>query len=143
MRRIALIAASFAASAALSSFLLPVQASALTVPTLQKRAVQDGTVHLARRGGFRGEFRGGYRAGFRGGYRAGVRTGFRGYGYRGGRYGWRRGWRGPGRGWGWGAGAAALAAAPYYYGGYYGRCPLVRRTVWTPRGYRLRWVRRC
>jgi len=139
MRRIALVAASFVASAALSFYLLPVAASALPVPTLQKGAVQDGTLHLARRGGFRGGFRGGYRAGLRGGYRAGVRTGFRGYGYRGGRYAYRRGWR---PGWGAAVGAAALAGAPYY-GGYYGRCPLVRRTVWTSYGYRVRWVRRC
>jgi hypothetical protein len=33
-------------------------------------------------------------------------------------------------------------AAPFQYGGGY-YCPLVRRTVWTPYGYRLRWVRRC
>ena len=142
MRRIALVAASFAASAVLSLYLLPVQASALTVPTLEKGIAQDGTVHLARRGGgFRGGYRAGFRGGYRGGYRAGARAGFRGgYAYRGARYGYRRGWRGPR--WGWAAGAAALAAAPYY-GGYYGRCPVVRRTVWTPYGYRVRWVRRC
>jgi hypothetical protein len=25
----------------------------------------------------------------------------------------------------------------------YSGCPLVRRRVWTPYGYRIRWVRRC
>jgi hypothetical protein len=121
--------------------------------------------HAFRGGGFRGHafrgvrgpaFRGhAFRGrGFRGpAFRAHAFRGpafrgraFRGHAFRGGRawrgrhYGWRgRGWRRPG--WGWGA--AALATAPFFYGGYYGRCPLVRQTVWTPRGYRLRWVRRC
>ena len=99
--------------------------------------------HAFRGRGFRGPaFRG---HAFRGrGFRGPA---FRGPAFRGGRawrggrhYGWRgRGWRRPG--WGWGA--AALATTPFVYGGYYGRCPLVRRTVWTPRGYRVRWVRRC
>jgi hypothetical protein len=144
MRRIALLAACLAASAALVLMLVPARASAVTAaaPGLDKGALSDSGVVLVRRGGFHG---GGFRGhGFRG-YRGGA---FRGYGYRGGRVygGWRGGrrygWRRPG--WGWAAGAAALATAPYFYGGYrYGNCPLVRRTVWTPRGYRVRWVRRC
>ena len=100
----------------------------------------------ARRGGFGGGgFRGG---GFRGG-------GFRGGGFRGGAFGggmrgwrggrgvaWRGGRRGRGRGWGFWPGLGIAAAVPYYYGSYYD-CPLVRRRVWTPYGYRLRWVRSC
>jgi hypothetical protein len=133
-------------------------------------ATHNEDVQLVRRGGggFRGGgFRGGFRGsafragGFRGGRayawrggvrRAGVWRGGRAYAWRGGvrragvwrggrAYAWRGGrryWRGPR--WGWAVGTAALAA-PYYYGGY--GCPLVRRTVWTPYGYRVRWVRRC
>jgi hypothetical protein len=116
--------------------LVPARASALAAaaPGLDKGALGDSGVVLVRRGGFRG-----------GGFRGGA---FRGHGFRGGRVygGWRGGrrygWRRPG--WGWAAGAAALAAAPYSYRGYrYGNCPLVRRTVWTPRGHRVRWARRC
>jgi hypothetical protein len=117
-----------------------------------------------RGGGFRGgrAFRGGFHGGrafafrggraFRGGFRGGRAFAFRGgrtfrggraFAFRGGRvfhsgFRGRRVWRGPGWGWGWGA---AALAAPYYYGGY--GCPLVRRTVWTPYGWRVRWVRRC
>jgi hypothetical protein len=168
MRRIALLAACLIASAVLALMLVPARASALTAatpaPGLDKGALhQSGVVHV-RRGGFRGGgfrgFRGGawHGRGFRGarvyggGWRGGrAWRGGRVYGWRGGRawrggrvYGWRGGrrygWRRPG--WGWGV--AALATAPFLYGGYrYGNCPLVRRTVWTPRGYRVRWVRRC
>ena len=59
------------------------------------------------------------------------------YAFRGGhRWGHRRGWRGPR----WGLALGTAAAAPF---GYWGNCPLVRRTVWTPYGWRSRWVRRC
>jgi hypothetical protein len=101
---------------------------------------------FAFRGGraFRGGFHGGRAFAFRGGraFRGGFHGG-RAFAFRGGRtfhsgFRGRRVWRGPR--WGWGVGAAALAA-PYYYGGY--GCPLVRRTVWTPYGWRVRWVRRC
>ncbi len=144
MRRIALLAASLIASVVLMIFLVPARASALTAAGLHKGAVSgaehsDG-VQLVRRGG--GGFRGGgFRGGraFHGGFRGGRAYAFRGGRYHGGRYYGRRGWRGPG--WGLALGAGALAAAPYYYGGY--NCPLVRRTVWTPYGYRVRWVRRC
>jgi hypothetical protein len=150
MRRIALLAACLVASA----MLVPTQASALSAaapaPGLDKGALRDSGVVHVRRGGFRGGGFRGFRAGgfrgarvyggWRGGraWRGGRVYAQRAYGWRGGRryYGWRR------PRWGWAAGAAALAAAPYYYGGYY-RCPLVRRTVWTPYGYRVRWVRRC
>jgi hypothetical protein len=148
MRRVVLIAVSLLASAVLVLLLVPApRASALTAAVLggglQKGVAGDNGVQLVRRGGggFRGGgFHGG--RGFRGGhaFRGGRAFAFRGghafrggraFAFRGGpRYGWHRGWRG--RGWGWGWGAAALAA-PYYYGSY-GRCPLVRRTV---------WVRRC
>jgi hypothetical protein len=143
MRRIALAAAcSMAcctACAVLLTLLMPAPASALSpAPGLHRGAFHDNSVQLVRRG-FRG---GGGRVWRGGGGRAHVWRGGRGYAWRGGRV-WRGGryWRGPR--WGWAAGTAALAAAPYVYGGYYGRCPLVRRTVWTPRGYRVRWVRRC
>jgi hypothetical protein len=131
MRKFALFAACFVACAVLVLFLVPARASALSPAGLPKGAFQDDSVQLVHRGFRRGGFRG---HAFRG-------PAFRGHAYRGGRawrggrhYGWR------GRGWGWGG---AALAAPFVYGGYYGRCPLVRRTVWTPRGYRLRWVRRC
>jgi hypothetical protein len=60
--------------------------------------------------------------------------------YRGGRvwrgrsYAWRghRRWRAAR--WGW---------APFYGSYYYGGCRLVLRRVWTPYGWRRRWVRRC
>jgi hypothetical protein len=166
MRKVALFAACLIAYAVLIVFLVPARASALSPAALPKGVFQDDSVQQVRRGfrggGFRGHaFRGGgfrghaFRGrGFRGpAFRAHAFRGpafrgraFRGHAFRGGRawrgrhYGWRgRGWRRPG--WGWGA--AALATAPFFYGGYYGRCPLVRQTVWTPRGYRLRWVRRC
>ena len=148
MRRIALLLAWLAASVVLVIFLVPARAAAPTAAGLHKgagngAAANEG-VQLVRRGG--GGFRGG---GFRGGgFRGGraFRGGFHGrraFAFRGGRafhsgFRGRRGWRGPG--WGWGVGAAALAA-PYYYGGY--NCPLVRRSVWTPYGWRIRWVRRC
>jgi hypothetical protein len=165
MRRLALIAACLFASAVIALLLVPApRASALTAAGLngglQKGVAGDNGVQLVRRGGgFRG---GGFRGGraFHGGraFRGGRTFAFRGgrafhggraFAFRGGRafHGgrafafragprrvWHRGWRG--RGWGWG-----LAAAPFYYG-YYG-CPLVRRTVWTPWGWRVRWVRRC
>lgn len=156
MRRIAVLLACLVASAALVIFLVPARASALTAAGLHKGgangAAHYGGVELVRRGGggFRGGFHGGFRGrAFRGGFhggrayawrggvrRAGVWRGGRAYAWRGG----RRHWRGPR--WGWAAGPAALAA-PYYYRGSYGGCPLVRRTVWTPYGYRVRWVRRC
>jgi hypothetical protein len=131
MRRIALLAACFVASVALIIFLVPARAAAPTAAGLHKGAAAAGAAHsdgvqLVRRG-FRGYgFRG---RGFRGG---------RAYAWRGGRV-WRGGryWRGPR--WGWAV--APAVAAPFFYSGY--RCPLVRRTVWTPRGYRVRWVRRC
>jgi hypothetical protein len=163
MRRIALLAASLIASVVLMIFLVPARASALTAGGLHNGAINDAAhkngVQLVRRGGggFRGGgFRGGgFRGGraFHGGFRAG---GFRGAAFHGGRaFAWRGGvrragvwrggrvhawrggrrfWRGPR--WGW-----AVAAAPFYYG--YSTCPLVRRTVWTPYGFRVRWVRRC
>ena len=161
MRRIALLLAWLAASVVLVIFLVPARAAAPTAAGLHKgagngAAANEG-VQLVRRGGggFRGGgFRGGraFRGGFHGGrafaFRGGraFRGGFHGrraFAFRGGRafhsgFRGRRGWRGPG--WGWGVGAAALAA-PYYYGGY--NCPLVRRSVWTPYGWRIRWVRRC
>ncbi|HWE21525.1 MAG TPA: hypothetical protein VG758_30850 [Hyphomicrobiaceae bacterium] len=167
MRKVALFAACLIAYAALIVFLVPARASALSPVGLPKGVFQDDSVQQVRRGfrggGFRGHAFGG--RGFRGhafrgrGFRGPAFRGyafrgpafrgraFRGHAFRGGRvwrggrhYGWRgRGWRRPG--WGWGG--AALATAPFFYGGYYGRCPLVRRTVWTPRGYRERWVRRC
>jgi hypothetical protein len=140
MRRIALLAASLIASAALVIFLVPARAAAPTAAGLHKGAADGAAnegVQLVRRGG--GFHGGGFRGGraFHGGFRGG-----RAYGFRGGRnYGWRgRGWRRPG--WGVALGAGALAAAPYYYGGGY-RCPLVRRVVRTPYGLRERWVRRC
>ncbi|HEY7553063.1 MAG TPA: hypothetical protein VH913_26520 [Hyphomicrobiaceae bacterium] len=163
MRRVVLIAVSLLASAVLVLLLVPApRASALTAADLggglRKGVAGDNGVQLVRRGGggFRGggfhggrafqgghAFRGGRAFAFRGGHVARGGYAFRGgraFAFRGGpRHGWRRGWRGPG--WGWGVGAAALAA-PYYYGSY-GRCPLVRRTVWTPHGWRVRWVRRC
>jgi hypothetical protein len=142
MRRIAFFVASLIASAALIIFLVPARASALTASGLHEGVVHDDSVQLVRRG-FRGggrAWRGGRAFAWRGGARragvwrggvrrAGVWRGRRAYAWRGG----RRYWRGPR--WGWVAGAA-----PFYYGS---RCPLVRRTVWTPRGYRVRWVRRC
>jgi hypothetical protein len=170
MRRIAVLLACLIASAALVIFLVPARASALPAAGLHKGGVNGAArsgVELVRRGGgFRGGFHSGFRGrafrgGFRGGRayawrggvrRAGVWRGGRAYAWRGGvrragvwrggrAYAWRGGrryWRGPR--WGWAVGTAALAA-PYYYGRY--SCPLVRRTVWTPRGYRVRWVRRC
>jgi hypothetical protein len=168
MRRIALLLACLAASVALVIFLVPARAAAPTAAGLHKAAGNGGAanegVQLVRRGGggFRGGgFRGGgFRGGraFRGGFHGGRAFAFRGgrafrggfhgrraFAFRGGRafhsgFRGRRVWRGPRWGWGWGVGAAALAA-PYYYGGY--SCPLVRRTVWTPYGWRVRWVRRC
>jgi hypothetical protein len=135
MRKVALFAACLIAYAVLILFLVPARASALSPAGLPKGVFHHDGVQLVRRGFRGGDFRG---------------HAFRGHAFRGGRawrggrhYGWRgRGWRG--RGWrpGWGWGAAALTA-PFVYGGYYDRCPLVRRTVWTPRGYRVRWVRRC
>ena len=150
MRRIALLAAFFVASATLIIFLVPARASALTAAGLHKgaaNAANDGVQLVRRGGGFHGGgFRGGraFHGGFRGGRVVAYRGGFRGgraFAYRGGRYdGWRgRGWRRPG--WGVAVGAGALAAAPYYYGGY--NCPLVRRVVRTPYGLQERWVRRC
>jgi hypothetical protein len=56
----------------------------------------------------------------------------RSYAWRG--PGWRGHWRWRGPRWGW--------AAPYYGYGY-GGCRLVPRRVWTPYGWRRRWVRRC
>jgi len=161
MRRLALIAACLVAGGGLAVVVAPSQASALTPAGLQNAAMHDNGVVLARRGGggFRGGgFRGGRSFAFRGGrgfhghafrggrafaFRGGpgFRRGFRGgrvYAFRGGRHwGHRRGWRGPG--WRWGT---AAVAAPFFYGGW-GNCPLVRRTVWTPYGWRVRWVRRC
>jgi hypothetical protein len=151
MRRLAIIAACLLAGAALAVFLVPAKASALPLPGLQKGAASDSGLQLVRRGGgFRGHaFRGrGFRGhafrgrGFRG--HAFRGRGFRGgrvYAFRGGRHwrghGWRRhGWRWRGPRWGLALGAVG---APYFYG----NCPLVRRTVWTPRGWRVRWVRRC
>jgi hypothetical protein len=128
MRRIAVLLACLFAGAVLVIFLVPARASAPTAAGLHEGGASGAAayagVQLVRHGG-----------GFRGGYHGG-----RAYAFRGGpRYGWRgRGWRRPG--WGWAAGATALAA-PYYYRRY--RCPLVRRTVWTPYGYRVRWVRSC
>jgi hypothetical protein len=151
MRRLTLIAACLLASAGAVALAAPSQASAVTAPGLQDSAVHDNGLLLVRRGGgfrgghgFRGRgFHGGRTFAFRGGhgFRGHAFRGGRVYAYRGGRHwGHRRVWRG--RGWGWGWGAAAVAA-PFYYGGYYGNCPLVRRTVWTPYGWRVRWVRRC
>jgi hypothetical protein len=159
MRRIALLAACLIACAVLVVSLVPARASPLSAaPNLHKGALLDDSVQLVRRGfrgggfraaGFHGRaFRGGRAVAWRGGrsfaYRGGV---YRGGVYRGGRV-WRGGrgyaWHGGRRYWrpglGWVAGTAAVAAAPYYYGG---GCPLVRRTVATPYGYRVRWVRRC
>jgi len=160
MRRITLFTACCIACAVLLVFLLPGQASALQATGIQKSGFHDDSFHLARRGGFRGgsvrvsrgggrayAFRGGGARAWRGGrayaYRGGGARVWRGGGaraWRGGRAvawrGGRRVWRG-GR-WVW-LGAPALAAAPYYYGD----CPVVRRRVWTPNGYRIRWVRRC
>ena len=146
MRRIALLAVSLIASAALIVFLVPARAATLTAAGLHKGAANSAPynerVQLVRRGGgfrgggfHRGGFRGGRAYAWRGGgvRRAGVWRGGRAYAWRGG----RRYWRGPR--WGW-AVAPAVAAAPFYYRS---RCPLVRRTVWTPRGHRVRWVRRC
>src|SRR5262249_55159011 len=120
MRRIAVAAASLVASAALSLVVLPVEATAVTLPQLDKTALGEGNVTLARhRGGFRGH---GFRShGFRGhrGFRGHAfrgHRGFRGYGFRGGRHwghrhGWhRRGWRGPG----WGLALGAMGA-PWGY----------------------------
>jgi hypothetical protein len=138
MRRIALVA-SFVAGAALSVALLPAEASAVSLPVQQQAALAGSSdiVLVRRGGGFRGGFRGHRGFGYRG-YRGFRGHAFRGrrFAYRGGvwrRHGWRRGWRGPA----WG-----LALGAPYYGYGYG-CPLVRRTVWTPRGWRVRWVRRC
>jgi hypothetical protein len=169
MRRIASLSACLFTGAVLLAFQPPTEASAMLPAGLRQGVVQDDSLHLARRGfhgggarGWRGggrafAYRGGGARAWRGGgrafaYRGGVARGWRGGGrafaYRGGvargwrgvrAYAWhggRRVWRG-GR-WVW-LGAGALAA-PYYYGG---GCPLVRRTVWTPYGYRVRWVRRC
>jgi hypothetical protein len=158
MRRIALLAACVTGCTALTLFLVPARASALTGPGLHKGVLHDNGVQLVRRG-FRGggvawRGRGGRAYAWRGGgvRRAAVWRGGRAYAWRGGgvrraavwrggrAYAWRGGRRYWRPGWGWVAGTAAVAAAPYYYGG---GCPLVRRTVWTPRGYRVRWVRRC
>ena len=145
------------------------EASPLPPAGLHQGALQDGTLHLARRGGFRGGARG-----FRGGGgRAWRGGGGRAFAFRGGGRGWAggRAWRGGrawvgGRAWrggrGWRGGRAfAFRAGPAWRGGrrvwrggrwvwagvpalYYGAgCPVVRRTVWTPYGWRVRWVRRC
>lgn len=167
MRRITLMSVALIAGAALVPALQPAPASALPLPALQQHtnAADAGIVQHVRRGGFRGGhgFRGG---GFRG--HASRGGGFRGHAFRGGGFrgrafrggGWRGrafrggvsrgyafrggGWRG-GRHWRgrrWGRGAAwGLALGAPFYG--YTACPLVRRTVWTPRGWRVRWVRRC
>lgn len=63
---------------------------------------------------------------------------------------------GIGRGWGRGVGLAGLGVGlgyglgypwyggyPAYYGGYYGDCPYVYRTVMTPWGWRRRLVQIC
>jgi hypothetical protein len=171
MRRIAPFSACLFAGAVMLASPPPTEASPLQPGGLRLGIALDDSLHLARRGGggFRGGgggFRGGM-GGFRGGggrafygggggrafaYRGGGRAWYGGrawrggsawYGgraWRGGRYHrWRGGrhrvWRGPRWGWGWGV-------APYY--GYYGYgCPLVRARVWTHRGWRIRWVRRC
>jgi hypothetical protein len=151
------------------------EASPLPPAGLHQGALQDGTLHLARRG-----FRGGGARAFRGGggrvWRGG---GGRAFAFRGGR-GWAggRAWRG-GRVWRSGGGRAfafrgggrvwrgarggrafAFRAGPGVWRGgrrvwrggrwvwvgvpaFYGSCPLVRRTVWTSYGWRVRWVRRC
>jgi hypothetical protein len=96
-------------------------------------AYRGGGARVWRGGGRAFAYRGGVARGWRGGGRARVWRGGRALAWHGG----RRVWRG-GR-WVW-VGAGALAAPYYYYGG---GCPLVRRTVWTPYGYRVRWVRRC
>ncbi len=149
MRRITLMSVALIAGAALVPALQPAPASALPLPALQQHtsAADAGIVRHVRRGGFRGGhgFRGGGFRGhaFRGGgwhgraFRGGVSRGyaFRGGGWRGGRH-----WRG--RRWGRGIGWGLALGAPFYGYGYTS-CPLVRRTVWTPRGWRVRWVRRC
>jgi hypothetical protein len=89
-------------------------------------------------GGFRG---GGFAAGgFRGG-------GFRGGGFRGG---FRPGFRGFGPAVGLGLGLGALGyyyygGYPYYYAGYpyYDDGCVAHRRVWTPYGWRIRWVNVC
>ncbi|HEX5957982.1 MAG TPA: hypothetical protein VFY92_04905 [Hyphomicrobiaceae bacterium] len=147
MRRITLMGVALIAGAALIPALRTAPASALPLPALQQHtsAAEAGLVQHVRRGGFRGGhgFRGG---GFRGhAFRGG---GFRGHAFRGGAFrggGWRGGRHWSGRRWGraagWGLALGALGAPYYGYG--YTSCPLVRRTVWTPRGWRVRWVRRC
>jgi len=167
MRRIAPFSACLFAGAVLLVSPPRSEASPLPPAGLQQGMALDDDLHLVRRG-FRGggsrvwrggggrafAFRGGGGRAWRGGrvWRGGPAYAWRGgrvwrgrpvYAWRGGRvwrarpaYAWRsgrrwRGWRGPR--WGY------ALAAPYYYSG----CPLVRRRVWTPRGWRIRWVRRC
>lgn len=85
-----------------------------------------------RGSGFHGGFHGGGFRGFHGGgFRSGFHGGFRGHGFR--RFG-------PAVAVGLGLGLAA--GYPYYgYGGYDG-C-LEPRRLWTPYGWRVRWVNVC
>jgi hypothetical protein len=137
------------------------EAAALSPAGLQHQgmALDEGLL-LARRGGGRGGFRGG----MGGGGRAWGGGGGRGFAFRGGgpssrafsyrpgrAYTWRGGrarvWRGaPSRVWRgrryryWRGPRWRWGVAPYYG---YSRCPAVLRRVWTPYGWRKRWVRRC
>ena len=82
--------------------------------------------------------------GFRGGGFHGFHGGFRGGGFHHRGFGFRR--FGPAVGVGLGLGLAG-AAYPWYYGGYptyaYADGCLAPRRVWTPYGWRVRWVNIC
>ena len=79
-------------------------------------------------------FGGGFHGGFHGGgFHPGFRGGFRGHGFRG---------FGPLVGVGVGLGLAS--SYPYWgYPAYYGDGCLAPRRIWTPYGWRVRWVNAC
>ena len=102
--------------------IIAVAAAAFLTLTL---AASEASARPGFGGGFRG---GGFHGGFHGGFRGG---GFhRGFGFR--HFGPRFAFAAP---------FVYGAAYPYYYAGYDG-C-LAPRRVWTPYGWRIRWVNVC
>src|SRR5688500_5422644 len=90
----------------------------------------------ARPGGFRA---GGFHGGFHGGGFRGFHGGFRHGGFR--HHGFHRGFR-FGAPVALGLGLGLAAGYPYYSHAAYDGC-LVPRRIWTPYGWRVRWINIC